>query len=315
MKQAVRDLIFIGIFAVLLHVCGNIFILKGNGYGSDVTSFYELPDHSLDVVFFGSSHSYTTFSPKIIEEQTGLKSYNFATRQQPVYITYYYMVETLKTQSPAYFVLETNMFHADEEYMSEGVTREALDRMHMSANKIQAIQASVEDEEERNSYYLNIMKYHARYRNLKKEDLESAFRLKGVDNGGFIGLEKRDDVVIDNSAYMYITEQKEISSKNREYADKIIQLARERDIELIFVKSPCQLDEEITMYFNWVKAYAGERGLDYIDLNQKFEELDLRSGDFYDREHLSESGAVKASTYFSEYMRNKAAGAVVAGKD
>lgn len=122
-------------------------------------------------------------------------------------------------------------------------------------------------------------------------------------------MEKREDVVIDNSAYMHITEQKEISSKNREYADKIIQLAKEHDIELIFVKSPCQLNEETTMYFNWVKAYVGEHGLDYIDFNQKFEELDLRIGDFYDREHLSESGAVKASTYFSEYISGKAAGA------
>ena len=136
MKEFIKSVLFIIIFLILLNVSTNIFILKGNGYGSDVTSFYSEKKNSLDVIFFGSSHSYATFSPKIIQEYSNLNSYNFATQQQPIYITYYYMIEALKYQKPKYFVLDIRMLAVDEDYATEGVTRDAIDKMKISLNKI-----------------------------------------------------------------------------------------------------------------------------------------------------------------------------------
>ena len=136
MKNLIKSIIFLTIFIILLHVCSNIFELKGNGFGSDVISFYNLKKNSLDIIFFGSSHSYASFYPDVIEEETNLKSYNFATQQQPIYITYHYMIEALKSQRPKYFVLETLMTSIDDEYATEGVNRDALDKMKLSKNKI-----------------------------------------------------------------------------------------------------------------------------------------------------------------------------------
>ena len=73
MKNLIKSIIFSTIFIILLHVCSNIFELKGNGFGSDVISFYNLKKNSLDIIFFGSSHSYASFSPDVIEEETNLK--------------------------------------------------------------------------------------------------------------------------------------------------------------------------------------------------------------------------------------------------
>ena len=46
-----------------------------------------------------------------IKEETGLNSYNFATQQQPLWISYYYMKESLKYQKPKYFLRDLKLHH------------------------------------------------------------------------------------------------------------------------------------------------------------------------------------------------------------
>ena len=302
MKNLIKDLIFIIIFLILLNACSNIFVLKGNTYGSDVISFYNQKKNSLEVIFFGSSHSYATFSPDIIEQEIGIKSYNFATQQQPIYITYHYMMEALKTQKPKYFVLETKMLAKDNEFANEGVTRDAIDKMKNSINKVNAINVSVEEKEERVSYYFNIIKYHTRYNELSTVDIKTGLTQRGIENKGFKELDVNNDIIIDNAKILKITEKKKISSKNFKYLKKIIQLAKKNDIKLILVKSPCQLKETDQKKYNWVEEYAKENNIEYINYNEKIEQLKLGHGDYFDVEHLSYEGAKKVTLDFLKYL-------------
>lgn len=302
MKNLIKDLIFITIFLFLLNICTNILVLKGNTYGSDVISFYNQKKNSLDIVFFGSSHSYTTFSPDIIENATGLKSYNFATQQQPIYITYHYMLETLKTQKPKYFVLETKMLAVDDEFATEGVTRDAVDKMRTSINKINTINLSVKEKEDRVSYYLNIIKYHTRYNELTKTDIKTGLTQKGIDNKGFKNLESNNDITINNEKILEITEKENISNKNFKYLKKMIKLAKENNIELILVKSPCQLTEQDQKKYNWIEDYAKKNEIYYVNYNTQTEQLNLKRGDYYDIGHLSYEGAKKVTLDFLKYL-------------
>lgn len=305
MKRIFKDVIFIVIFVLLLGICSNLFVLKGNGYGSDIWSFYEIKKNSLDVIFFGSSHSYATFSPEVIKEETGLTSYNFATQQQPLSVTYYYMREALKRHQLQTMVLETRMLTVDDAYMKEGVVRDALDKMPLSLNKIKAINASVENPKDRVSYYLNIIKYHNRYSRLKKNDLLTGVFRDGVDNFGFKALESKADIWNDNAKVLNIEESQEITQKNRIYLEKIINLANDEGIELILVKSPCLLSEKERKNLNWVKEYAKEQNIEFIDYNERVNELQLIAGDYYDQGHLSAEGAAKVSRDFSRYLIRK----------
>ena len=305
MKNLIKDFIFLAIFIILFYFCTNIFVLKGNGYGSDVISFYNLKNNSLDAIFFGSSHSYASFSPDIIENETGLVSYNFATQQQPIYITYYYMIETLKTQKPKYFILDTLMLTIDDEYATEGVIRDELDKMKLSKNKIEAIKTRVKNKEERISYYLNIIKYHTRYNELNLNDIKIGLTQIGLKNRGFISLPQNSEIMIDNTEILNIKEKEKISAKNLEYLEKIVKLAKENKITLIFVKTPCNLTEKQVKNINWLKEYAQENNIEFIDYNVLIEELSLVNGDFYDYGHLSGTGAEKLSKNFSEYLKVK----------
>lgn len=306
MKRLFKIIIFILIFILILLLLMKILIRKGDGLGSDVYSFYEIEKNTLDMIFFGSSHSYSTFSPYKIEELTGLKSYNFATQQQPINITYHFMVEALKTQKPKYFVLETRMFAVDDEYMEEGVVRDALDKMKMSQNKIEAINESVEDKEARTSYYLNIIKYHSRFMEIGIEEIVNTLKGKSVDNKGFVGLPIGKDIYIDNSNVLSIQETVELSNKNLEFFNKIIKLAKDNGITLILVKSPCNVSEDDQKHYNKVKEIAKENEIEYIDYNYMFNELNFNfQEDFYDYGHLSKNGAEKVSTNFANYILSK----------
>ena len=303
MKEVFKDGLFVIIFIFLFIICSNIFVLKGNYYGSDVISFYNLKKNSLDIIFLGSSHSYASFSPDIIFKDTNLKSYNFATQQQPIYITYHYMKETLKTQKPKYFVLETFMLTNDLEYTKEGVNRDAIDKMKLSLNKIKAIQASVKDKDERLSYYINIIKYHSRYDELTLKDIKDGILYRGIDNKGYIELTQNYDVFVNNNEVLKINDIEKISDKNLLYLNKMVQLCKDNNIKLILVSAPCKLSMEMQKKYNWLRLYAKLNSLDFIDYN--VENINLTPGDFYDTGHLSKSGSIKISNDIKKYFLNK----------
>lgn len=63
----------------------------------------------------------------------------------------------------------------NNDYAEEQVNRDAIDKMKFSTNKIDVIKNSVENKDDRASYYLNIIKYHSRYKELNKIDIKTAF--------------------------------------------------------------------------------------------------------------------------------------------
>ena len=163
MKKEIKQILIIIIILLISTVIFNkltiLLVRKGNGYGSDVLNFYKQPKNSLDVVVLGSSHAYTSLNPYLIEDETGLKTYDFCTQQQPLWITYYYLKEALKYQHPKYVVLEVHMaIVGNYNYAEEQVNRDAIDKMKFSMNKVDVINNSVEDKDDRVSYYLNIIK-------------------------------------------------------------------------------------------------------------------------------------------------------------
>lgn len=74
---------------------------------------------------------------------------------------------SLKYQHPKYVVYEVHMaIVGNYNYAEEQVNRDAIDKMKFSMNKVDVINNSVEDKDDRVSYYLNIIKYHSRYKEI-----------------------------------------------------------------------------------------------------------------------------------------------------
>jgi hypothetical protein len=268
-----------------------------------VVGFYNEEPDSFDVLFFGSSHMYCSVDPAVFYEETGLNSYVFATQQQPLWITYHYMVEALKTQRPELLVVETHMAVQEEDYMDEATNHTAIDPIPMSKNKLDMIFASV-PKGERRFYIFNIMKYHGRWEYLEKEDFVRAYEKTTDPDKGYVRLsEVSDDVVWEDVSS--VTESRVGTPKNIEYLHKIMDLAEKENIRLVLFKSPSNATVEEKMFCNGVAEAAAQRGVEFIDFNTRehYEAMGLDiQEDFYDQRHLNETGMKKYVPYFSKFL-------------
>lgn len=297
-KKIITIVIAIVALIFILNKLSLLFIRKGNGYGTDVLNFYKQPKNSIDIIFLGSSHAYSSFNPYLIEQDTGLKGYCFSTQQQPLWITYYYLQEALKYQKPKYVVLEVHMaVVGNNDYAEESVNREAIDKMRMSVNKINAINVSVEDKSDRISYYFNIIKYHSRYKELNKQDFLTAFCDNTVDNKGYIALPKNQHVF--DQIQCNSNETKKITDKNEEYLKKIISLAKSNNINLILVKTPCQYGEDYYEKLNYINEIAEKEEVPFYNYVKNIESINLDfDNDFFDNGHLNMYGSEKFTNKF-----------------
>ena len=119
--------------------------LNDNYWPLDVTyqSFYEMENDSVDAVFLGSSHAISAFSPQELYDTCGIRSFNLASEEQSLLVSYYWLKEALRLQKPKAVVLDLMVAYPylDTPYnCSEPSIRKALDPMHWSSVKWQAVQ-------------------------------------------------------------------------------------------------------------------------------------------------------------------------------
>ncbi|GAB1477413.1 hypothetical protein MASR2M70_22530 [Bacillota bacterium] len=272
-----------------------------------VAGFYNEEPDSFDVLFFGSSHMYCSVDPEILKEETGLRAYVFATQLQPLWISYHYMIEALKTQKPKLLVLEVNMAakYGQEEYLDEATNHAAIDPIPMSLNKMRMIFASA-PHGQRRYYIFNIMKYHDRWESLEKPDYVRTYRIATDPEKGYVRLDKVEaDVAWEDVSG--ITESLESSQKNIDYLNRIMDLARQNGIPLLLFKSPSNVTAEEKMYYNGVGELAAEKGVTYIDFNSSYHYHEMGINleeDFYDQRHLNENGVKKFVPYFGGFLQD-----------
>ncbi len=302
-KRTAGIIAFLLIFACLFSVADRILCRKETDGWWNVTEkidgFYNSPRNEYDVMYFGSSNTYCSFNPLVVWEKTGVKSYVFATQQQPVWATYHYMVDALKTQDLDLCVVDVLMFSKPDEYYDDGVNYTFLDNMPFSKNKLELINASA-PEGERFSLACRFVKYHSRWNELRKTDFTYNKKEMSDDLKGFYYLPDKFEGAksVDLTG---VTEENPITEKNLNYLNKIIELCREKDVELMLVKTPSNATEEEKKYYNTVERIAKENGVTFVDYNMQYDEIGFDfAKDFFDDSHLNVYGAEKFTEYFVE---------------
>ena len=155
--------------------------------------FYKLEKESADVLILGSSHAVSCINPQVIYDNYGITSYNLGCGQQSMLVSYYWLREALKYQSPKAVILETYTFHKYyDNYVysdlncSETAVRKAMDVMRFSPLKWEAGKAIEELDPTQIglSFSLLNIRYHTRWTCLGENDFtEKAM----IDHGGVKG--------------------------------------------------------------------------------------------------------------------------------
>ena len=176
-KFFVKTVAFLVLLGLILYPVQKVMARKSLDRPWDMTNkvggFYNEEDR-FEVMYFGPSHAYAAFSPLAIWEETGVKSYVLATQQQPMWATYTYVKEALKTQSPALVVVEFRMAFSDQEYFAEKdtipVSYAYMDDLALSWDKVKLAGQSAPDWESRFGLLFNFMMYHSRWKEMHRSD-------------------------------------------------------------------------------------------------------------------------------------------------
>ena len=308
------------VLAAILCVSGVLRILVPKNYTGEGQSpvptyfgFYDLKKNTADILYLGSSHVYTSFSPQVLYDEYGITSYSLAMGNQNLTLSYYWLKEALRTQSPSAVVLEC-AFAFDRNHNPsnsiETYTQKSVNYMHWSLNRIGAIKALCETDPELytlQSFIPNI-RFHDRWKELHEEDFilgEIASRepFMGASKHfrHYCGVEDYQPYSIADGSRE--TEGEEMVPVMKEYLDRIVDLCRERNIRLILTFTPC-VNTKLSMHVT-MREYAKDHGVEFLDFNTEdmFREMDYEfSIDNSDVEHPNMWGAQKITRRFGKYL-------------
>lgn len=266
--------------------------------------FYEQEKNTVDVMFFGTSVMYFSTSPAVLWDNYGIAAYDLGSPAQPLWTTYYYIQEALKYQKPKVMVVECYEIAKQGEYGGDMTQVKSITNMRFSQNKWNLIRDSV-PKEDRIDMLLGFPNYHNRYVELEKKDFAKFPWNK--EEYSFKGAMKFEPGV---EAYTWSgvsdsEETRELSPKVEEYYEKIIDLAKQSGIELIFYTQPhCFFSEEDMLYNNRAKEIATEQGVPFLECYREVEEIGIDfETDTVDGKHLNGYGAEKFSKYLGKYLK------------
>ena len=274
--------------------------------------FYKLDKNSVDVLFLGSSHAITAFNPQVIYDNYGITSYNLSSEQQSILISYYWLEEALKYQSPKVVVLDAFTLHKyTEVYVyndlncAEGAIRKAMDNMRFSPLKIRAAKeiAKIDPTQDALSFFLLNIRYHSRWTDLSESDYyDSAF----VNHGGIKGYNiiggfdpGADDVTLNVSDLSEVEAEPMIGIAD-EYLGRIVEVCKENNIQLILTNTPYA---ESLQRYKSVAEYAADHDIPYYDFNEEtlYNEIGYSASEnlLYHPNYL---GAEKISDYMGKIL-------------
>lgn len=299
----IRTIGFTAVFLVLFSVV-NLYFMPGNDVRNEKAAFYEEPDNSLEVVFCGSSSILRDISPMELYGEYGIAGYSMATTLQAPQVTAFCVKEALSYHDPKVVVINAEAIAQKYNYSGrEGQLHTALDPYRFSWDKLQTIISVCRNDEKQSiwDYLFPVVRYHDSW--WQGEDFERLEYGRSCRKG-YVGM--RTSVEVQPASDYMAVSGKPVSyvEESLEYYREAIHAVRESGAQVLVVKLPrttWTLEEHEAL-----AAFAEENGADFLDFNteQMWQEtgLDVNT-DFYDKNHLCHTGAVKLSRVLGQYLK------------
>ena len=276
---------------------------------STFRQFYKMKKNTVDVLFFGSSFAVNAFDPQKIYEASGIRSYNLGSEQQSIFMSYWWLKEALRYQSPKAVVLETRYAFYKESNtpfnMNESFMRKSMDPMKWSKNKMDAVHVICSEDHAQSemSYYFTNLLYHSRWKEMTEDeimmDAENA-PLKGFSPLFATNTEPFEPITISGNEEII-----PLDSKMEDYLVKMADLCRENEIELILVTIPAT-DMHPGMHAG-LQDFADRYDLSYYDYAEKnlFESSGWNLTVDNPADHMNWHGAEHMSEIMAEMLKKR----------
>jgi len=309
-----RVIIFLAVLVLFLVYMYRVFDLEDDEKTSALfDGFYSEQEDTIDGVYLGTSAANRYWIPSDAFEKYGMTVYNLGTASQPLVLTKYLMKEVQKTQDPKLYIVELRSALEEPDGFSETFIRRVTDNMKLSFNRMDAINAALKYAskgnntvtQDRSSYYLSFLKYHARWDgDIDLFDLtaiETRTRYKGywTSTGKTLRTEPQTEVARTSAAGSMNEYTEDVLKDLLDYCDSL-------DADVMFVVSPYYPDSLTEQYvLNDAAKIVKSRGYPVLELNtsEKMKEIGLSGAtDFYNSRHVNWYGATKFTAYMTEYI-------------
>ncbi len=302
LNAIISFVLIISILVCLIFYTGHLFRpLDPDSSIGAINAFHSMPENSLEVIVYGSSHAWVGLNVMEMYEKYGIGIYNYGCNRQRLNTTSLFFHDSLRSQSPKLILIETYMVNnlafdidiCDEIYYTRAIRP-------FDAKKRYLEQCFGDNLERYLSYYVPFVAFHSNWNNLQRasfEEMTDQFQINFCQTMGYLPIETVVPIEIaDYRTY----EQRDISDESKEILDGIVQVCSEKNIQILFYTAPYQGRHH---YFKAMEDYATENGCQYINLFEKMDEIGIDDQtDFYNEGHLNTSGALKTADYLGQYI-------------
>lgn len=296
-------------FVVLAFVTCYVYKALAWKNSAGIQKFYEYDKDTVDVMLYGSSHIHCSVNTALMWNDEGIAVCDMSEGGQNLGNTYYYIIESLKTQSPQIIIVDLYKTAQLNDGVKTGNFYRNILGMKFSNNYVKNLRYSLDltmyEKKEKTNYFKWLMFrfpiFHSRYKEITKKDFEKI----DITNGRYSGSWTRK--VYEAPYDCLVTDIEPISDREINYLDKIVELAEKNDIDLVFIVAPYLVTADDMRKYNFVKAYAYDKGVPFINFNEMYEEIgfdffeDMRDEEYYGS-HLNNYGAEKVTNYLTKYI-------------
>lgn len=298
----IKGTAFLLIVSLLLIKITSILNYKDTGGGGGWRNFYQTPQNTIDVMFFGNSHAHCTMDHGLLWNNYGIAGYTLSAGSQQLDSTYYFVKEAIEVQKPKVVVVEVYGALWEEISNSEETVYRNTLGMRWSANLWNFVGHMAESMGKDLVWQLKtfgkLFHIHSRYAELEKNDFEEELPFMRGYRGSYDIVACEKPVLVGADQILPLNEECE------EFLYKIIDLTQETGTELVLMAAPFVMSQEQQMRLNRVEQIANEQQIPFIDYNRLSDEIQLDfSVDMRDYEHLNNDGAFKVTKHLAEYLQ------------
>ena len=282
-----------------------------------IINLHKEPENSIDVLFIGSSATYSGFASAYAYEKYGFTSFPYAVGGSTCTMWKPALQDTLRRQQPKLVVVDVFGGGYEPELLKSRVNQvyTVMANTPLSKEKVATAKelASVLDGASAPSFIVPFLRYHNRVpSNLRKLDDRLEIErtgispLKGIENiTRERNLKKVDEASFTDDSVPLDEDTEAVIKSFMDYC-------KEKDIQVLFVKFPTVLTEEdpgelmVNLRANRVLEIADEYGFATLNMQKRFHEIGLiENKDYYNHGHTNTRGQKKVTAYLGGYIQNE----------
>lgn len=265
---------------------------------NNVSGFYDEKKDSLDVVFIGTSGTFSAFAPMEAWEEYGFTSYNFCVNVMAVETMPYAVKEALKYQHPKVMVIDVYpfIFGYTMEKFEDFQLRYNTDGWKITPLRYSMIREIVPEDVDKLPLYFDMVKYHANHFNWNN----FWGNYHNVDKGfNFLPYGVAEPAVL--------TEEEMILSESFEAAlSRLLRVCKEANTEVLFIYYPYGKRGEHDMgNVNYIQKRVEESGFSFLNCERIVGQFAMDyNRDYWNAGHFNIYGAEKITRVVGKYLQD-----------